>query len=170
MHTFPPGVTSIKKALPTGGWSYEFRHVSLGELGRVEVIGTEDNHSRANFFVVPGDADDPVWQERFTTMHRISDIISEALGTGSTPLPDLKTAMAEMRLYAQFINAPTSIEMEHLATTLSEAEYTSLLSAIKTALVSATQHDTISIQQRLHDLQHFRSAREQSPTKARQKS
>jgi len=103
-------------------------------------------------------------------MHRISDIISEALGTGSTPLPDLKTAMAEMRLYTQFINAPTSIEMEHLATTLSEAEYTSLLSAIKTALVSATQHDAISIQQRLHDLQHFRSAREQSPTKARQKS
>ena len=170
MYTFPPGVTSIKKVLPTGGWSYEFRHVTLGELGHVEIIGTEDNHSRTNFFVVPGDADDPVWQERFTTMHRISDIISEALGTGSTPLPDLKTAMAEMRLYARFTNAPTSVEMEHLASTLSDAEYTSLLSAIKIALVSTTQHDAISIQQRLHDLQRFHSSREQSHTKARQKS
>jgi hypothetical protein len=170
MRTFPPGVTSIKKALPTGGWSYEFRHVTLGELGHVEIIGTEDNHSRTNFFVVPGDAADPVWQERFTTMHRISEIISEALGTGSTPLPDLKTAMAEMRLYTLFSDAPTSIEMEHLANTLSEAEYTSLLSGIQKALVSATQHDAISIQQRLHDLQRFRSSRKKSHTKGKQKT
>ena len=170
MYTLPPGVTSIKKALPTGGWSYEFRHVTLGELGHVEIIGTEDNHSRTNFFVLPGDADDPVWQERFTTMHRISDIISQALGTGSTPLPDLKTAMAEMRLYAQFINAPTNIEMEHLANTLSEAEYTSLLTAIQIALISTTQHDAISINQRLHDLERYRASRKQNHPKGKQKS
>jgi len=158
MHSFPPGVTAIKKTLPAGGYSYEFSHTSLGKLSHVEIIGTEDNHSRTNFFVVPGGADDPMWQKRFSMMHTISALISDALGGGSTPLPDLKTAMAEMRLYARFTNAATSVEMEYLANNLTDAEYTSLLSAIHKALVSTSQHEAISITQRLSDLKRFRSA------------
>ena len=58
MIRLPPEITFQKRPLPEGGWSYDFRHRSLGALGRIllrDVPGGRDTHISCEVAGDPGD-------------------------------------------------------------------------------------------------------------------
>lgn len=91
LFSLPPEVTSQQKVLPDGEIVYIFRHVSLGELGRILILPHPGNQTQ---FVceVCGDEDDPMTQTRREmlepVMHGILDMMEKTLGVGEgTSLP-----------------------------------------------------------------------------------
>ncbi|HGU7323866.1 TPA: hypothetical protein ACNBB8_003177 [Legionella pneumophila] len=75
--SLPPEVTSTKTQLSNGRFAYVFRHVTLGELGRLLIIPHSNGESQ--FVVeVSGDPDDPMTIKR---QEILGPITSEMLET-----------------------------------------------------------------------------------------
>ena len=64
MITLPPEITFEKRALPEGGWSYDFRHRALGALGRILLQGLPGGRGTHVSCEVAGDPADPRTAER----------------------------------------------------------------------------------------------------------
>ena len=75
--SLPPEVTSIKTQLSNGRFAYVFRHITLGQLGRLLIIPHSNGESQ--FVVeVSGDPDDPMTIKR---QEILGPITSEMLET-----------------------------------------------------------------------------------------
>jgi hypothetical protein len=62
--SLPRDITFEKRPLPGGGWAYEFRHRTLGELGRILLQSLPGRHDTYISCEVPGDPADPRTVER----------------------------------------------------------------------------------------------------------
>jgi hypothetical protein len=56
----PPEITFAKRVLPNGSWSYEFRHRTLGTLGRILLRDLLESRSTHLSYEVAGDPADPM--------------------------------------------------------------------------------------------------------------
>jgi len=86
----PPGV-SFRKEFLSGNWVYVFRHVDLGDLGRIILQGRPDGKTNLVCEVV-GDADDPMTEKRAAIfkplgmeLARQMDIATGSAGDGLIP-------------------------------------------------------------------------------------
>ncbi|MDR3735543.1 MAG: hypothetical protein P4L10_08415 [Acidobacteriaceae bacterium] len=107
MVTLPPDITFWNQPLPGGGWFYNFRHRTLGELGRILVRGVPGGtHISCE---VSGDPADPRTRDRLAIFEPLGREIARQLetATGSRrpaiseppPLPpDPPTELVESKL------------------------------------------------------------------------
>jgi hypothetical protein len=84
--SMPPGV-SFRKELLQGCQSYVFRHVELGDLGRIVVQGLPNGHCHLSSEVA-GDPDDPrtaIRKEMFAPLsEQVTNAMEAMLGKGSS--------------------------------------------------------------------------------------
>ena len=64
MISLPPDITFEKRPLPGDGWAYEFRHRTLGALGRILLQGLPEGRNAHISCEVAGDPADPRTAER----------------------------------------------------------------------------------------------------------
>ena len=64
MISLPPEVTFEKRQLPNGGWSYDFRHSTMGALGRILMQGLPGDRATHISCEVAGNPADPRTAER----------------------------------------------------------------------------------------------------------
>jgi hypothetical protein len=86
-----------KKQLPQGVYAYEFRHTTLGGLGRILLKDLEQGAGKQTYVgcEVAGDPDDPMTAKRLAVFdpiaRRMTEELEQALGKGKgvpvTPLP-----------------------------------------------------------------------------------
>jgi hypothetical protein len=92
MIRLPPHVTFEKKALPDGGWSYDFRHAALGALGRILLQGLPSGNATHISCEVAGDPNDPMTAQRRAIFEPLGLEISSQMEkikgsyTGATPI------------------------------------------------------------------------------------
>ena len=76
--TFSKEISSEKIIMANGKFAYVFRHVELGELGRLIIIPTPAGQSQLCFEVV-GDEDDPMTEKRKKLLKPIVDEVSQKM-------------------------------------------------------------------------------------------
>ena len=94
MITLPPEITFEKRALPEGGWSYDFRHRALGALGRILLQGLPGGRDTHVSCEVAGDPADPRTAERraiFTGMQSLRSLFAPAMRIAKTWEPQMNT-------------------------------------------------------------------------------
>jgi hypothetical protein len=161
----PPGITTHRRAIK-GGMVYEFDHERLGLIGRLSLLVHGSHQTQIAVDTPPGDPDDPLWEERFTMLDAVARACLCALGD-SNPLPGIEEAKANARLYRRFTHVQHSLQMWDFARGLSEEDYARLLAAATQSLQVASSADALGIQQRIVELQAFRTARpEERPNPA----
>lgn len=104
--SMPSGV-SFRKEVLQGNHVYVFRHIELGDLGRIVVQGLQNGHSHISCEVV-GDLDDPMTAVRkdiFAPLsEQVTSIMETLLGKGSLngsvppPSPKSNTEVVESKL------------------------------------------------------------------------
>jgi hypothetical protein len=91
MISLPPGITFEKRPLPQGGWSYDFRHRTLGALGRILLQGLPGGRGTHVSCEVAGDPADPRTAERRAIFGplgmEIARQMERATGAYTDPLP-----------------------------------------------------------------------------------
>ena len=83
----PVGVTSHRTLLPSGKWCYIFRHIELGQLGRILILPHSSGQSQI-MSEVSGDEDDPMTLKRREifepivedTMQKMDKIFGDGIG------------------------------------------------------------------------------------------
>ena len=91
MVRLPPEITFDKRPLPGGGWSYDFRHRSLGALGRILLQGPPGGRGTHVSCEVAGDPADPRTAERRAAFEplglEIARQMEEVTGPYTDPRP-----------------------------------------------------------------------------------
>lgn len=87
MISLPPEVTFEKHQLPNGGWSYDFRHSTMGALGRILMQGLPGDRATHISCEVAGDPADQRTAERRRIFEPIGLEISRQMeqATGADP-------------------------------------------------------------------------------------
>ena len=85
MVRLPPEITFDKRPLPGGGWSYDFRHRTLGALGRIllrDLPGGRGTHVSCE---LAGDPANPRTAERRAIFEPLGLEISRQMGQATGP-------------------------------------------------------------------------------------
>lgn len=78
LFSLPQDITSTKTQLSNGRFAYVFRHVTLGELGRLLILPHSSGESQFSV-EVSGDPDDPMTKKRQEMLGPISSEILETM-------------------------------------------------------------------------------------------
>lgn len=97
MVRLPPEITFDKRPLPGGGWSYNFRHRTLGALGRIllqDLAGGRGTHVSCE---VAGDPADPRTAECRAIFEPLGLEISRQMGQATGPYAGQQSPAPPMR-------------------------------------------------------------------------
>ncbi|MBF0316380.1 MAG: hypothetical protein HQK50_17080 [Oligoflexia bacterium] len=98
--SIPPEVSLHKTLLPNGVWTYIFRHLSLGELGRLTFSSSPNEQTQINCEVA-GDTSDPMTQKRREILEPITEDILKKMtmicGPGDSA-PQPYSSLAEEKI------------------------------------------------------------------------
>ena len=98
MISLPPDITFEKRPLPGDGWAYEFRHRTLGALGRILLQGLPEGRNAHISCEVAGDPADPRTAERraifeplgLEIARQIEQIVGASTGPVAPPAPPVE--------------------------------------------------------------------------------
>lgn len=74
----PEGISFDKQSLPNGKWAFVFRHIELGELGRIFLIPHPSGQTQI-VSEVSGDEDDPITETRKQVLEPISKMVMDKM-------------------------------------------------------------------------------------------
>ncbi len=101
---------------------------------------------------------DAQWDKKYVLLQEMVTLCVSALPsshTVSSPMPTVEEARLQRQLYMRFLACEQSIAMFGLAKALSSQEYPSLCTAIENALLHASSHDRLGIEQRRRELEFY---------------
>ena len=88
MIRLPPEISFTKRPLPEGGWSYDFRHRSLGALGHIPLHDLPNGAGTHVSCEVAGDPADPRTTERRAVFQPLGLEITRQMGQATGPHTD----------------------------------------------------------------------------------
>jgi len=170
--SIPPGIKTTQEMLGNGTVLYHFLHLELGPLGILRIapvpymVPLGMTHVSAE--MEPSDPDiDAQWDQKYTLFKEMVTLCVAALPsshTVSSPLPAAEEARLQRRLYLRFLGCEQSIAMFGLAKELSSKDYEVLRAAIENALLHASSHDRVGIEQRRRELDFYWRDLQERPT------
>jgi hypothetical protein len=91
MISLPPGVSFEKRLLAGGGWSFDFRHRTLGALGRILLLELPGGGGTHISYEVAGDPADPRTADRRVIFEplglQLARLMEQAMGATTHPQP-----------------------------------------------------------------------------------
>jgi len=159
----PPDIETTQEMLANGTVLYHFSHQELGPLGVLRIAPVPyivpPGMTHVSAEMEPSDPDaDAHWDRKYTLLKDMVTLCVAALPsshTVSSPLPTVEEARLQRRLYIHFLACEHSIAMFGLAKELSGQEYQVLRAAIENALLHASPHDRMGIEQRRRELDFY---------------
>jgi hypothetical protein len=159
----PPDIETMQERLANGTVLYHFLHRELGPLGYLRIapvpymVPVGMTHVSAEMASSDPD-EDAQWDRKYTLLKDMVTLCVAALPsshTVSAPMPSVEEAHQQRQLYLRFLDCEHSIAMFGLAKSLSSQDYQVLRAAIDNALLHASPHDRIGIEQRRRELDFY---------------
>ncbi len=160
----PPGIETTQERLANGTILYHFSHQDLGPLGFLRLapvpymVPQGMTHVSAEMASSDPDAD-AQWDKKYVLLQEMVTLCVSALPsshTVSSPMPTVEEARRQRRLYQRFLACDHSIAMFGLAKEVSSQDYQVLRATIENALLHASSHDRLGIEQRRRELEFYR--------------